>query len=354
MKPTWLFLDTTSAKRLGIQYPDVYFSAEYGVVVQQSDKAAWELAVCTFPDQSKCYYCYLKRPVSDVSAGHCAADLVSPYGYCGPWSEGPVSEKHWFEFRQGFLEHALKKRYIAEFIRLSPLLNEEQSAFRSASSGLTIWSHQTTVAVDLSRGVESYMQRSSKKHRRAVNKALRLGYTASISPATHGDLENFIPMYLHTMKRTEAHSYYLFGDSYFAALVKELRGRLHMVSVTLDGKYAAASLYIVWGELMHYHLGASYEEFLGDGVNDLVHHAAARWGTENGIKLQHLGGGRKDGDSLFSFKNSVGDVSLTWYLAKGVIDQSTYDKLVLERAKKLGKAVHEVEVSGFFPAYRCQ
>jgi len=93
-------------------------------------------------------------------------------------------------------------------------------------------------------------------------------------------------------------------------------------------------------------------DFLSDGVNNLAHHAAACWAAENRIKVQHLGGGLQDGDSLFLFKQSIGDLCIPWFLASSVIDRSTYDKLTEEHARKTGQTIEGLKRSGFFPLYR--
>lgn len=348
----WSFLDVSHAKRKNISFPDVYHSAQYGAAVQISDSAVWEIAICTFLDESKVYYCYLKRPIRTTGSASNLFDLVSPYGYCGPWAEGDVTEEGWKQFRRDFVEQASQRGYIAEFIRLSPMLNREQSMFRSISEGLTVWSHQKTIAIDISSGVATYMQRAKKKHRKAVKKAQDKGYTTAVNQATQDNLEDFIKIYTHTMKRTGAKEYYFFSRSYFTTLAAELQENLQLVTIKLRNRLAAACLYIRWGDMWHYHLGGSYSDFLSDGVNNLAHHAAACWAAENCIKIQHLGGGIQEGDSLFMFKQSIGDLCIPWFLASSVIDRSTYDKLSEVHARETGQTLEALEKSGFFPLYR--
>ena len=105
---------------------------------------------------------------------------------------------------------------------------------------------------------------------------------------------------------------------------------------------------------MHYHLGGSYDEFLKDGVNNLLHNAAANLGIDFGCRLLHLGGGLETGDQLHKFKQSIGDVNLDWYLGKAVLDSQAYNSLVVERAAHLEVPKTQLLSCGYFPAYRAQ
>ena len=73
---------------------------------------------------------------------------------------------------------------------------------------------------------------------------------------------------------------------------------------------------------------------------------AALWGSANGCRTMHLGGGvGSQEDSLFKFKKSFyrGDEHTRFAIGKKVFMQEEYDRLVAMRE----------EVSGnFFPQYR--
>ena len=59
-----------------IDYPDIYFTPNYGKACEYSDNAEWEL--CKYNDL---IYVYLKRPI--IFKGITYYDLITPYGYSG-------------------------------------------------------------------------------------------------------------------------------------------------------------------------------------------------------------------------------------------------------------------------------
>jgi hypothetical protein len=356
-KSQFRFLNVVEASQEPIEAPDIYATPEYGRAAEVAEKASWELARCSFPECGvACYYVYLKRPVHDADGNTICEDLISPYGYSGPWATGDVKEVHWNSFREQFVDYAVKKNYAAEFVRFSPLLEEHQKLFRLTAEGtLTSWLHQDTVAIDICAGVEAYMKRSKKRHRRGVRKAQHIGYAAKVSTAEFNSLELFVKLYENTMRRTKAKSTYFFPIEYYEALCSGLGSHLKLVTITHpNGTLAAAALYMTWDKFLHYHLGGSADACLGDGVNDLLHHVTASWGVENGFRIQHLGGGLKNGDGLHAFKQSIGDIHLSWYLGKATLSRNLYDKLVEIHAERQGVQKEALVATGYFPAYRAQ
>mmetsp|Transcript_27158 Transcript_27158/g.89052 ORF Transcript_27158/g.89052 Transcript_27158/m.89052 type:complete len:379 (+) Transcript_27158:87-1223(+) len=346
-------LNVEEAIAEGVRAPDLYLSPEYARAVEVSDGAEWEVARCRFSASGcSCYYVYLKRPVPGGEGTR--RDLISPYGYCGPWGDGDPTAEHWLRFRELFVEMCVGRGYVAEFIRFSPFLLEQQRLFREQSPDVTAWKHQTTVAVDLTGGVDAYLKKARRSYRKTFQKALKLGYTSSVVPCAEADLSDFKRLYNTTMTRNCARDYYFFSDGYYEQLVAGLpRDGCLLVQVAKEGAAPAASgIYFVWDDKIHYHLGASETEFLGDGVNSLMHHSAAVYGVEHGLKLFHLGGGLKDNDALHQFKSGIGDMQMEWWLGKSVLNPTLYEQLVRERAEELGCAPEELTASGFFPAYR--
>ena len=117
---------------------------------------------------------------------------------------------------------------------------------------------------------------------------------------------------------------------------------------------AAAALYFYFGRHFHYHLGASETAYLRNGVNSLIHDAAARYGRDTlGCEFLHLGGGLKQNDSLYKFKRSIGDIELKWHIGKSVLAQDVHGRLVALRAAHLGiTPMALIDQAGFHPIYR--
>ena len=118
----------------------------------------------------------------------------------------------------------------------------------------------------------------AKNHRRSVARAQKLGHTTEIRFATLADVASdspFVQLYNHTMQRVAARDFYFFPVEYYEpTLVKSLpSGCLYMVLVP---SITAAALYFHFGRYFHCHLGASETSYLRNGVNNLMHDAAAR------------------------------------------------------------------------------
>mmetsp|Transcript_19263 Transcript_19263/g.48139 ORF Transcript_19263/g.48139 Transcript_19263/m.48139 type:complete len:367 (+) Transcript_19263:412-1512(+) len=351
------FVDVEECLRRNISPPDVYLLPEYGQIVQSSEDGVWEMSILRFSDAT-CYYVYLKRPIysEGLSTARAYFDLVSPYGYGGPWAEGEISKEKWVVFRSLFAEAARNRNYITEFIRFSPLLDDRQQLFRSATEQMvTYWFHQQTVAVDLRAG--PYLTKAGKRHKYAVNVARRKGYVVRVE---HGSsirscsLLAFKELYKETMERLCARSYYHFSDEYYSTLIEVLQDRVILCTVESEHAVVAAGFFLEYEELVHYHLSATSEEGRLHGATDIMLNEIARRAQGKGMSTFHLGGGLKQGDGLFNFKKSIGRVRMDWFLGKYIFDPEKYEQLVQERASKLKVDVQTLVDTHHFPEYRAE
>ena len=85
-----------------INFPDVYFSYEYGEACEFSDNAKWEC--CFYKDLM---YVYLKKEVK--YNGIIYYELITPYGYSGYYYK---NEETYKDFIKLFRIEAKKKKYI--------------------------------------------------------------------------------------------------------------------------------------------------------------------------------------------------------------------------------------------------
>ena len=102
---------------------------------------------------------------------------------------------------------------------------------------------------------------------------------------------------------------------------------------------------------MHYHLSGAKFEFRKLAPTNLLLYQAALWGSKQGFKSFHLGGGLGSGeDGLFKFKQAFNRYSgLQFSIGKQIIIPEIYNKLVEIRKKE---DVDFDENSSFFPLYR--
>lgn len=82
-----------------LNYPDIYFTPEYGKACEYSDDAIWEL--CQYKDL---IYVYLKKEYIFEDIKY--FDLITPYGYSGFYFDNDKTLK---EFIPLFIIEAKKK-----------------------------------------------------------------------------------------------------------------------------------------------------------------------------------------------------------------------------------------------------
>ena len=73
------FYNILKATNLTINYPDIYFTPEYGKASEESDKGEWEL--CVYKDLM---FCYLKKLDENK--------IITPYGYSGIYYKNKKDE----------------------------------------------------------------------------------------------------------------------------------------------------------------------------------------------------------------------------------------------------------------------
>jgi len=113
LAPNMYFYNKNTINNIDIDYPDIYFTPEYGLACEFSDNAIWEL--CKYKDL---IYVYLKKPIKYESKTY--YDLITPYGYSGYHYE---KKETYIEFLPIFRKIAKEKNYVTEVLRQNPYLN---------------------------------------------------------------------------------------------------------------------------------------------------------------------------------------------------------------------------------------
>jgi hypothetical protein len=352
--PELQIMDVESAKRAGIDWPDVYFCPAYGHAVEMSDEGTWRVA--TYGDDV--VYPYLERSI-DASLGPAADgafDIASPYGYAGTHVADGTSPSTVEEFRRQLRRTLRDRGVVAEFQRVSGLVPGREPLER-ADPELVMERRGSTVLLDLSAGYEAAWAASEGRSRTAIRKARRLGYSATFRSTTSADLcpgGPFRDLYDATMKRVGAQPYYFFSDAYYVRLLGGLGTRLWTVEVRdAGGGVGAAGIIMQWPPFLHLHLVGSDPSATRDGAGNLLYDAVIARGAErDDFRRFHLGGGISKNRGLILFKRSFGGEAIPFYLARSVLEPSRYRELTQARARQIGCAVSELEATCYFPAYR--
>lgn len=305
------FYNLDTVKNINIDYPDLYFTPEYGKACEYSDNSIWEL--CKFKDL---IYVYLKQPIEYNNKTY--YDLITPYGYSGYYYE---NKETYNEFLPLFRKKALEKNYLTEVVRQNPYINIELSNYNVITSKI-LYSINTNKELEL----------KDKSHRNAINKAIKNNLKFTINM----DIDNFKFIYEDTMKHLNSNKYYYFNESYYKNL-----NNYFIANVYYDNILCASCIIFKYNNFLHYHIGGSLLEYRKYGCNNFLHYKVSKYAAENNYQYYILGCGLKDGDSLSKFKKKLSNKEFNYIIYKNILNKEIYDKLS-----------ENIKLNDFFPGYK--
>lgn len=343
---------------------DVYLSKEYATLYETSDNGRAEEFVFS-NDFGEVHHVFLKKKINIRVDDTEYFDLISPYGYAGPYIskinetdevifdfEKLIGSKYednakklLHEFFDAFRKYCQENSIVSEFIRFNPLIN-------NAKFGLDFYNpilNRNTIAVNIENNDYKMIDFTSKC-RNTINKAYKLGIQIEVDQACKR-LDEFIEIYNMTMQKDNAEKYYFFDKEYYVRLKNLLKERMILIHAVLDGRIISSSIFMMSDYFMHYHLSGTKPEFYSYSANNAILDKACEIGHQMGLKLLHLGGGTSSSEenSLYKFKKQFGrtdENKRDFYLGKYIYNQDIYDKLVKEVKNR--KEINEK----FFPLYR--
>ena len=253
-----------------LDYPDIYFTPEYGRICEISDDCAkWEL--CVFKDLM-CVY--LKKN----------NEIITPYGYSGYF----YSNINTFnEFLPIF-----KNIYPTQIIRQNPYINIELNNYE-------ILKVKKVYIIETTQFDEYFNKYLGQKKRNMYTKAVKNNYKFELLE-NFNIFESFVHMYKKTMDRLNAEKYYYFNDKYFKLLQDLEYSRLCIVR-NAQHKITGSCILLFYKNFIHYHLSCSD---MSDNciIDFMIMSIVKNYGINKTIVL---GGGVNYGDGLCKFKNSL-------------------------------------------------
>ena len=213
-----------------VHLQDIYFTPQYYALHEANEEGSAFLF--TYRSGEDLWVMpFLRRAVDRVGAVPVlfdCADTETAYGYGGPLSTTN---------RSGFLraaweaydEFCRESHIVTDFIRFHPLLGNHchLESFKPEA----VRPIRNYVWVDLEQSPEELWTRSySSKNRQNIRRALNHGVHVR-QAATGEDYRAFVALYLSTMSRLSAGSYYFFSEPYFAALARLVADHGHMVAL---------------------------------------------------------------------------------------------------------------------------
>ena len=272
-------------------------------------------------------------------------DSITPYGYGGVLFEGKTDEEHLKAFYQAYLQTMQNEHIVDNFVRYHPVL-ANAIPMKSISTVIDLGK---TVAIDLS-SPELIWENITSKNRTHIRKAEKNGVEIHHSHSWE-DLLRFIPIYNATMQKDNAEEYYYFEEAFYKSIYEDLKEHFELFYATYNEKIIAASIMLFANGNMHYHLSGSVLEYRNLDPTNLLLYQAALWGSQQGFKTLHLGGGVGSGeDNLYKFKAAFNRNSdYQFSIGKEIFDDQKYAELVALRQTNDPDFNPE---SQYFPLYR--
>ena len=321
---------------------DIYFDENYGKLYEKCENGKAIVFKC-ITENGTIINQFIKREIPFQLEGSKYYDIVTPYGYGGPYIDTCNDKERLLEdYNKAFKEYCLKNNVVAEFVRFHPIFNnakDMESIYNPSFNRYTLG----TNLKDFDNPVQAEFSKSCRKN---IKKKLDMGmnYKITVNPT---NLESFKKCYYSTMERNEATDYYYFDDEYFQN-IHDLYGKnTILVEVIYNNQTIAAGLYYIYNNIIHIHLSGTLKEYLNLSPAYILRYGVTIWGKENGYELIHHGGGRtfSEEDSLYLFKKQFAkNTKFEFYLGKKIWNKEVY--------KELCNKVNVFTDEDFFPAYR--
>ena len=321
---------------------DIYFDENYGKLYEKVEKGE----ACVFEchtDNGIIINQFIKRKIPLAIDGVEYFDIVTPYGYGGPYiKECSNKELLLKDYEQEFQKYCLKNNIVSEFVRFHPLFNNEQDFLSIYDAKF----NRYTLGTNLKDFDDPVQEEFSKSCRKTIRQVLRENITFEIEKSP-SDLEEFKRIYYLNMERKEADDYYFFDDEYFNNILKYYQDHIVLAKSMYNGKIIACGLYFVVNGFIHAHLSGTDTKYLYLSPAYILKYGTALWGKENGYEIIHYGGGTSTSleDPLFVFKSKFAkNTKLEFWIGKKIWNEEIYSKYC--------QMVNVSSDEEYFPAYR--
>ena len=271
-------------------------------------------------------------------------DLVSPYGYGGPFGWGSYKvEAFWMEFERW----AYSIRAVSLFTRFSLFKDQLITFF-----GDTLVKGPCVV-VSLTQNPDSILRSYDKSVRENVRQAERAGVIFEPDPECRR-LDEFFSVYYSAMNRLGALPTYYFQKATIERLIAELPSQVALFHALHNQRVVSTELLLISERYLYAFMGGTLEEGLSLRANPLLRHGVNLWGKAQGKQQVVLGGGYSGEDSLLRFKQRFApNGSVSFSVGAKILDSHSYQTLIDKRITWEREHGNQWSpTSGFFPTYR--
>jgi lipid II:glycine glycyltransferase (peptidoglycan interpeptide bridge formation enzyme) len=331
------------------QFPnnDIYFLKDYFIPFQRNGEGR---PVLYFFESSygKVAYPFMINDIAEnknfknIIPRNKYFDIRSAYAYGGPLYEikNKCIKNLQNQFIKRFENFCNKNNIISQFDRFHPLINNH-IFFKDFCNISQI---RKTVYMDI-KNKDRIWENINSKCRNKIRKAKKNGINVVLDEKGN-TVENFKNIYNSTMDRHNASDYYYFNEFFFNDAINYLKNRVIIANAYYRNKIIASSLILRFNKYLHYHFSGVLEGYMKLAAVNLLIYEVAKWGSENGYEIFHLGGGYESGnDFLYKFKKSFSKLEdKDFYIGKKIYKYNEY--------KYLASFVNYNKQNSFFPAYR--
>jgi predicted N-acyltransferase len=167
-------------------------------------------------------------------------------------------------------------------------------------------------------------------------------------------LDDFLSVYLATMKRCGAAPSYFFPKAFFEAICTDLKGHYAFFHMMLGSKVIASELVLLSQDQAYSFLGGSFEEAFELRCNEFLKHESFLWCRSAGMRGIVLGGGYRGEDGILQFKRGFApEGEVPFNLGVAVYDPILCARLAEQR--QIYEQEHNVDWKPrprYFPPYR--
>jgi hypothetical protein len=128
------------------------------------------------------------------------------------------------------------------------------------------------------------------------------------------NLSGFMRLYERSMKEKNADNKYCFDLNKFKY---HLWDNIGIFAARYKNEMIAGALFLEDKDCIHYHLSAMNKEYNKFFPMEQILYEACCFYQRAGSKLIHFGGGLREGDSLFQFKQKFGNLTFDYFVADG-------------------------------------
>lgn len=318
---------------------DIYHSIEW--LLLNKDLQEGEI-YCIFLEDEKnsAFFPLIKRKIKNTPF----FDLITPYGYGGVAFKKDTDT----DFRENIFELLIdclsNTNCISVFLRLHPLLNN------NVKERNFVFSNGVTLATNLNSSYFDLYSKYSSGHKYDLKKTKKNENISIVDDADFIFFDNFIEIYLETMRYLQATDFYFFDREYFYKMKGLLADKLKLVVVKCNEQVIGASLFMLDNGIIQYHLSGTTTDGKKYQPSKLILDYMIDWGISQGYNFLHLGGGvGGQQDALYKFKKGFSADEYAFYTVRLIINSTVYRKLCLD----LKFTDTEIDnISNFFPLYR--